>query len=122
MTYMLMSATAYSRACAAASSSTSNANVRALECRIRDLEEDKKWLETRVDELNSLESIRASLEARSEAMEREHNAATHLMQKLQQLQETVRLQNPKLGAKIKGNLELILDLPPDANAREVKSR
>jgi DNA repair exonuclease SbcCD ATPase subunit len=122
MTYMLMSATAYSRACGAASTNTSNANVRNLEHRIVELEEDKAWLEKQVDELRSLETIRDSLETRSATLDREQKAAQQLIQNLHQLEETVNLQNPKLGAKIKGNLELILALPPDANSREVISR
>ena len=122
MTYMLMSSTAYARACAVAATKTSAANVSMLERRLNELEEDNADLDRRVDELATLDRIRSSLEARSAALDRDQQAATQLIAKLHQLEETVRLQNPKLAATIRGNLESILDMPPNARSREVMSR
>jgi len=129
MTYFLMSATGYIRACESVSSKPhQSAALQAASERERkvaierdELRVERDALQAEVSELRHLHSIEQSLLSDDQALQNEKGAVNIILGDLQRLLESTRNQNPNFATRIAGNIERILDRVPNKNAREYSS-
>lgn len=127
MTYFLMSAKAYGNACNEVSDLRNALSERERsrdaqhQAAMSQLLKKNSQLNDELNSLRKLERIRDTLEARDADLTREKEAATHALRSFQRGLEGLRQAIQKTNVRINGNLEQILNMPPDRISREASS-